>query len=310
MVPPPWQLLLIMIVLSCFDAFSGFVGGIVFAVGSVLTAPHAMGLSDYRMLAGVLVGLIAPSLLATAFRSIRKPHATDMKSWWERVVDLAVAPFIAGWSASSVIGSLPALAGVTLAVANHVADFGFFIAIAIAARVLLEEFASQYFPERLDAINPDEIPEPPKLQKLIVLFIKYGIWIFIATALLGNNWQVWLGSALFIFPSILGWFQDRFPNSALLWKLIPSGIPGLAFSLIIASLTSAVASMIWGQSPQFAQWSFAILPLPMMALTIISAFGRHGADDDDEKVTKSNKWIYRIGGVIMLIVTLRLAGVV
>jgi hypothetical protein len=39
-------------------------------------------------------------------------------------------------------------------------------------------------------------------------------------------------------------------------------------------------------------------------------FGRHGRDDDDLKPAQRNVWIYRIGGVLMLVVTLKLAGVI
>jgi hypothetical protein len=310
MITPPWQLLLAMVLIACFDAFSGLVGALVYAIGSLIFAANVPGISDFRLLAGVFVVLLAPSLMATAFRTLRKPPAGDIPTWWERLEDFAIAPFIAGWSAASVVSSLPALAGITLSVANHVADFAFFIAIAVFFRVAFEELAARAFPERLDAINPDELPEPPRFQKAIVMVLKYAIWIFIATALLGNSWQIWVGSALFIVPSILGWFQEKFPNSSLLWKLLPSGIPGLAFSLIIASATTAFAGQIFGASPDFAQWSFAILPLPLLALTVLGAFGRHGKNEHDEKPSQRNVLIYRIGGVLMLLITLRLAGII
>jgi hypothetical protein len=309
-VTPPWQLLLIMIMIACLDAFAGFVAGLVFTIGSLVLAVHQPGLADYRLLMGVMVAMIGPSLMATAFRSIRKPPAEDGPSWWERISDFAIAPFIAGWTATSIISSLPALAGVTLNVANHVADFGLFIAVAVLFRVGFEEIAARFYPERLDKINPDEMPEPPRVQKAVVMLVKYSIWILLATALLGNSWQIWVGSALFILPSILSWFQDHFPNSTFLWKLLPSGIPGLAFSLVIASVTTALVGSLLGASPQFAQWSFAILPLPMLGLTVLGAFGRHGKNPDDEKPTKRNTWIYRIGGVVMLLVTLHLTGVI
>jgi hypothetical protein len=51
-----------------------------------------------------------------------------------------------------------------------------------------------------------------------------------------------------------------------------------------------------------------------LILTALGWFGRHGAIDADgneeERPGKRNKWVYRIGGIVIFIVTLRLAGVI
>jgi hypothetical protein len=52
----------------------------------------------------------------------------------------------------------------------------------------------------------------------------------------------------------------------------------------------------------------------MLALTALGWFGRHGSIDADgneeERPGKRNKWIYRIGGVVVMVLTLKLAGVI
>jgi hypothetical protein len=213
-----------------------------------------------------------------------------------------------------MVSGLPALAGLTLDVANHVNDFVFFIAIAIFIRVALEELAAAGYPARLNRINPDEIPDPSILQRSIVLVIKYGVWVFIGGALIGPSWQVWVGSALFVFPTVIGWFTDKFPNSPRIWRILPTGIPGLAFTLFVASATSATVGAILGTTPDLGKWSFLILPIPMLAITVLGWFGRHGAIDADgneeERPGKRNQWIYRIGGVVVMVLTLKLAGVI
>jgi hypothetical protein len=209
-----------------------------------------------------------------------------------------------------MVSSLPALAGLTLPVANHVLDFALAISLAALLRVWFEEAAARLFPARLDAINPTEIPEPGLLQKIIVLGIKYLIWVIIGGALIGPSWQVFAGSALFLFPTVLGWFADRFPNSPRLWKLLPSGLPGLVTSLVVASGTSAVVAAIFGVVPTLAQWSFLIIPMPMLVLSILGLFGRHGANEDDEKPAKAHIWVYRLGGLVMFIITLKLTGII
>lgn len=55
-----------------------------------------------------------------------------------------------------------------------------------------------------------------------------------------------------------------------------------------------------------------LLPIPLLVLSILGMFGRHGKDPDDDRPIKTHKWryVYRIGGIVMLVVTLRLAGVI
>jgi hypothetical protein len=115
---------------------------------------------------------------------------------------------------------------------------------------------------------------------------------------------------LFLVPTVFGWFQDKFANFPVIWRLIPSGVPGLALSLIVATVTTAATGAIVGAVPELASWSFVILPLPLLVLSLLGMFGRHGRDEDELKPAQRNVWIYRIGGVLMLVVTLKLAGVI
>jgi hypothetical protein len=313
-ITPGWQWFLIIAVLGAFDASAGFIGAMTYIIGSIISVGHVPDTGEIRTMMGILLVSVAPALLTTGFRKIRKEAALDFNGWWERIADFVIAPFMAGWSVSAMVGGLPALAGLTLDVANHVQDFTIFIAAAIFVRVALEELAARGFPARLNKINPDEIPDPSTLQKSIVLLIKYGVWVFIGGALIGPSWQVWVGSALFVFPTVVGWFTDKFPNSPRIWRVLPTGIPGLAFTLIIASLTAATVAAVLGDNPDLGKWSFLILPIPMLAITVLGWFGRHGEIDaegnEEERPGKRNKWVYRIGGIVVMILTLKLAGII
>ncbi|MEY4989608.1 MAG: hypothetical protein RI933_1241, partial [Actinomycetota bacterium] len=309
-ITPPWLILLGIAVLGAFDASAGFVGGAVYILGSLLTAGHIPSTSEIQTMMAIMVLAMGPAILTTGFRVLRKFPATDGNMIWERIVDFAIAPFIAGWSTVAMVSAMPALAGLTLDVANHVNDFAFAIAAAIAIRVGLEEFVARAFPFRLNEINPDEIPDPSLLQRAIVLGIKYLIWVFIGGALVGESWQVWVGSALFLLPAVGGWFADRLPNSPLLWRILPTGLPGLAFNLFVASATTLLITDWFGREPAFAQYTFVLIPLPLLLLSVLGWFGREGATEDEDRPVKAYKWVYRIGGFVMLIVTLKLAGII
>jgi hypothetical protein len=57
-------------------------------------------------------------------------------------------------------------------------------------------------------------------------------------------------------------------------------------------------------------WSFALLPIPLLGLSILQMLGRHGEPDEVRWIQRPRfVWLYRIGGVLMLFVTMNLAGV-
>jgi ABC-type Fe3+ transport system permease subunit len=69
--------------------------------------------------------------------------------------------------------------------------------------------------------------------------------------------------------------------------------------------------MWFGTSPDLALWSFALLPIPMLALAVLAMLGREGVEDEVRFIRRPQfKWLYRIGGIVMLLVTMNLAGII
>ena len=308
--PPPWELFLIMAVIGNFDALAGFLGAVVFIGSTLVGADEAATIGDYRMLFVVLFVLMAPGLLMTAFRPLRKDVGRGFAGFWDRLSDLAIAPLLAGVAASTAVLLVPSLSGLNHPVANHVADFGLFIAISAAARVLLEELATKGFPKRLDTINPTRIPESPGFQQFVAIAFSYAVWVFLTGALVGNVWQIYVGSFLFLFPTILGKFQDRFPNVVWLWHILPQGLPGLVFALTIATATTSLVMEILGLNAAFAAWNMVLLPLPLLLLALAGMFGRHGATEDQIRFSQRHPVVFRVGGVVVFLAALRLMGVI
>jgi len=311
---PIWQLFLAIALIGIFDAFAGMVGTAVFVIGTLVLhiANHgSIGLDDIRMMLGVIIVGFGPALLANSFRAFRKVPEKGTSYIWERIIDLGVLPFIGGWVTSSMISTLPALAGVTLAVANHVTDFSLAVAIAIVLRVVLEEAIARGFAGRLDMLHPTHVPHTHSFQRWVSVSFRLSVFIFVTAALMGNHWQVWVGSALFVLPTVIGWWHDKFPNFTWIWRVMPQGIPGLALTLLVASLTTNLVSGWFGSTPDLALWSFALLPIPMLALHILGIIGREGNPGEHRWIRQQRLvWIYRIGGIVMFILTLKVAGVI
>jgi hypothetical protein len=141
--------------------------------------------------------------------------------------------------------------------------------------------------------------------------MRTAIFIYVTAALMGNHWQVWIGSIIFAFPTVLGWFKDSLPNIPLIWRILPTGVPGLALVLLVAQVTSNVVGGWFAGKPDAALWSFAILPVPLLALSMLGFLGREGKAGEVRLMKRpALRWVYRIGGIFMLVVTMRLAGVI
>ena len=308
--PPPWQLLLLITVIGVFDAFAGVIGASVFIVVSVFTSQASLTVSDIRMYFAVLFLCIGPALLMTAFRALRKDTQPGFVGVWDRATDFVIAPVMAGISATTAVTVMPALAGLTLPVANHVAAFGVGVACAAMLRVLLEELAVKGFPQRLNSINPSQLQESSGLQQAIALLVSYGMWVLLSGAISGEVWQVYVGSFFFLLPVILGKISNHFPNSVLLWRIMPQGMPGLVFTLLVSAGSAIIVMAIIGANPAFAAWNMVLLPIPLLIISILSLFGKHGKTPDEVRLSQRNPIIFRVGGVVIFIVALRMMGII
>jgi hypothetical protein len=306
---PSWLLLLAITLLGVFDVMAGFAASATYCITTLVFLGSVPTFDDIRSLMAISVIAMGPALLTTAFRKLRRQPSKTTQQWWERLSDFAIAPFMAGWSVSIMISVLPAVTGFTSAAANHVADYGIAVALAAGIRVALEEIVAHLFPKRLDRINPSSVPEPPVSQRAAALAIKYSIWVLISNSLIGPGWQVWVGSALFLLPTIVRWFDDKFPNSPTIWRLMPSGVPGLAFSILVTAATTSLVANLTGANPELAQWNFVLLPIPLLVVSTLGLFGRHGSTGRDRKLSQRNVWIYRLGGIVVFAFTLQLVGI-
>lgn len=307
--PPPWGIFLAMALIGVFDAFAGFLGAIVFIAVSLVAATEQINASDFRMYFGVLFIAMGPALLMTAFRALRKDRVPGFVGVWDRATDFVIAPVMAGVAVTTAVTVLPALAGLTLPVANHVQAFGVFVALAAMVRVLFEDLASKGFPQRLDAINPSSLPSASAGQQALSLLVSYGMWVFLTGAISGEVWQVYVGSFFFLAPTILGKFSDRFPNSVFLWRVMPQGMPGLIFTLFVSAASALIVMAFIGANPAFASWNMILLPLPILVISLLGLLGRHGATEDEVRLSQRTPVLFRVGGVLILIVALRLMGI-
>jgi hypothetical protein len=308
--PPTLFVLTGLIVIGTLDVMAATMGIAVFCAGMALTAGVSSA-ADLRVFFGLFAAVITPSLLATSFRGVRRPAAVDFEDWWKRLVDATVAPILAMAMVTTSVGFLPALGGVDFPIARSAMKIAFAAALAMVARVVLEEIAAQLFPGRLDTVHPDELAEPGATQKLSGLVVRAALFYFIADAIVGSGWHLIVGTILFMVPPILTLFSHRLPNSTRLHAILPNGLPAFAFSLLLGFIGLTVLLKVVGPTANLAQIGFAVLPIPSTAFSVIKLFGREPAEGAVRLSERdSMKNFVRIGGAFLLLITARLLGLI
>jgi len=307
---PALSVLIPICVIGVFDALAGLLGMLVFGIGLIATAGLS-SFSDLRFLLGMCLLGFAPGFLASSFRGIRRPEAISSHELYERAIDLLVAPLLAGWATIGIVSALPALAGAKLPIEEHAKILGACVAVAMLVRVLLEETTVRNFPNRLKTLNPSDLSGPALSQKLLSLVVRMGLFFFVSLAFVGHCWQLYFGTIVFIIPSFVNLYRDKFPNYPKLYHALPAGLPGLAFSLLIASAFLAYLQSAFGETPEFAKIAFALLPIPGLILSLLTVIGRSPAEGDVRWYLRPNNlWIYRIGGVLVFLATLKLTKII
>jgi hypothetical protein len=298
--PPVWIFIAIAVI-GLFDAFAGVAGILVFILGS-LPLVELTRIEDWRLLAGTLVAGFGPIFLARTIRNFRHKPIPGVDGVIARIGDIAFASLMGGWIASLIFRALPALTGLTVPAANHVESFQLIATIAIAARIVIEGVAARHYPQRMDRLAPDNVPEPPKAQVRTVLVLKYLLYVFIASAFLGFGAEVWIASALFMVPTLLDFVRDKFPVFPVIWRLLPVGIPGLAMILGLEILLEGALSSVFGDNENFSTiFIFSLIGL-IILLTLLGILGREGKENETRIFDRPGyRWVARLGGIVTFV---------
>ena len=294
------------VLIGTFDVLSGFLGAAVLSIGLALAAGiHSP--ADVRFLFGVIALGVVPRVISGAFRALRREVGKGLSYHWERLLDYVVAPMLAAWAAFQIVGLLPIFAGVALPVEELEKVLPSVVALGMILRVTLEELAGRYFPDRIAYVQVENLPKAPIGQVLISTILRAATFAFIAAALIGVSWHLFVGAFIFVLPNILALFQNKFPNSRKLYHLMPQGLVNLCVSLWLGQVALMAITGIFHETPDLAKLGFVLLPIPSLILSILKLFGRHGHEGEPRFYEKPNMgWFYRFGTLIMLFITAEL----
>lgn len=298
------------VVIGAFDVLAGFVGAATLAIGLALTAGINTS-ADIRFLFGVIALGVVPRVISGAFRSLRRDVTPGSAYAWERMLDYFVAPMLAAWASYQIVTLLPLLAGIALPVEELASVLPATVAVAMVARVTLEEVAGRYFPDRISQVQVQNLEKPPMIQLVVSTILRAATFAFIATALIGVSWHLFVGAFIFVLPNLLALFQSKFPNSRKLFHLMPQGLVNLCVSLWLGQVALMAITGIFQETSDLARLGFVLLPIPSLILSILKLFGRHGLEGEPRFYEKPNMgWFYRVGTLLMIFLTAELTNTI
>lgn len=300
--PPATWIVMAIIALAILDAMAGFVSGIVFALGVIISG-NFTSRDEVLTVAGLFIIFYAPSLLASSIRPLRR-LAKDRDSLWERVTDYSLVTLLSGWTLFKMIGGLNALAGVQLLITFDAQKIGIWTSIFVFIRLVLEDFATYMYPVRINRTS-GEMKEPDTVHKIIALELKIFIFVELAMPFVGFNLKLLLGTLIFITPSLIGiFFEDRLPKFRILHWILPGGAFKLVAMVFIGAIAAGWIQGLFSDPRTFLAWSFVVLAIPGLILSILN---KMSADPEgDWKVSPLGNTAYRVLGIIVFLLIIQI----
>ena len=289
-----------LVVLGVFDAFSGFVGALVFGLAVGFGGGVVSG-DSVRGLLGVWVFCFAAPLIAGAVRPFRRVRGGSTQIVWDRCVDFVLIVLFGAWVAGSMYSALPGLTGFNSPSAGYVNHVRAVVLVALAVRFVLENFAVAVTPVRLKALTREPLPEPTLQQKVVSVIVRTGVYMFVAVVFIGNNWALWLGGVLYLIPKLVSLGVDKLPDMRTVHRYLPRGIFKVVLMLFVAKWWGGLVATQVDNPADMIKFGFVLLGIPGLALGTVGWFARSSRPWPSTIVTKLLGTALLIIGVLVVL---------
>ena len=292
--PPAWTIVALIMAVAIFDAFAGFIAGLVFFLAALLTG-NITNRPEFLTTIGVMVLFFAPALLASSFRPFRR-LVRNQDDLWERITDYALGTLLTFWVITKMVAAMNGLARLELPITDYGTELAVIAAALLLLRVALEDVAVEHYPMRLRALHV-EIKKPTQNEKIRSLAFKIFVFFIMAAPFVGSTLNLVLGTLLFAIPQITSLsLEDNLPKKKL---YLPKGVLKTVVMIFVMALASNLIEGSFSSPEAFLKWSFVVMALPGFFLHYLDAIT--DAPESDWKTTEKGRKIYRIGGVIIFI---------
>jgi hypothetical protein len=205
---------------------------------------------------------------------------------------------------SKLIGGLNALAGVQLLITFHAKEIAWWTAVFVLVRMILEDFASYRYPERIRAVS-GEFRKQDTVHKVISLELKIFIFVELAMPFVGFNIKLLLGTILMATPTIVGLtIGNKLPKTSILYRLMPTGAFKIVAMVFIGTFAAAFIQGLFASPRTFLEWSFVALATPGLILSILGKMVKE--PESDWKKSPMGNAAYRVLGIIVFLLLIQI----
>jgi fibronectin type 3 domain-containing protein len=292
-VMPAFALLIAILIVGVLDAFSGLLGVLVFAILAGIGGGFTSSDSVRGML-GLCAFSLGVPLIATASRPFFR--ASDGESpIWNRTVDFFLITLFGALAAGGMFGSLPGLTGFKPSYADRGDTIQLIALGMLIVRIGLEYLARSATSGRFKSIHADELSDPSLTQQIASIIGRSAVFAFVAVVFIGNNWALWVGTALYMVPKFVDLVSDNFPNFDKLHRYLPRGIFKVVFIMFIARWWGTIVTSNVPDGDQMVKVGFVLLGLPGLIAGVAGWFGRSGGE-------WKSTFTSRVLGVVFLVI--------
>jgi CshA-type fibril repeat protein len=284
MMIPSLALVIAIVTIGAFDALAGILFAVAFGV-SQLVGGGFTSVDSVRGFLGIAVFVFAPALVASAVRPFRRSNSDEERTW-NRSVDAVLVALFGAWAAGTMYSALPALTTYRPEHSDHIGTVELVVLIAIATRWLMENASRLLVPRRLRAVEVDEFDEPSSAQRVASSVVRAAVFAFVAVVFIGNNWALWLGTAMFLVPKVLDEFSGVLPNIPALHRFLPRNLFRVVFMLFVALWWGQLVSDRFGDSENMLLYAFVLMGIPGHVMGIADWFGRDSRGWSSSAVSK------------------------
>lgn len=297
--PAAW-LLAAVLVMATLDSLSGALVALAFTVVSAVNGAYG-DWSDIRTLLGIWVVLLSPALIGNVVRPLRRVVHDSPVALRERFLDYVMGPVGTMFAVSALVEVLNGLSGAVIAGDGDVTVTRWAVWAAMVARLALEDRAVHSYPERLRAVQPEQVPAQSATWAVIGAASRFAMYLFVSAPFFGAGTATVVSALLLTVPFAIKPWEKSVPNSAQVSRWLPRGFLRFAILVLVGGW---LAAALLGDSPtadtvrSVTPWLF----VPSAVFSLLDQFAGLAAPWPD---TRTKRWG---GAVLWVVVVLVLSG--
>lgn len=304
LVPANLTLVFIGLIIGIMDAFAGLLLAGTYMIWA-LASGNLVNAIDLRTLLAIAIIFSAPLLIVGKIRPLRREP--EDWSFTERLTDIVVVGVLSVVIVRALFVSLDILSRQETVLASYETYFSIIAGVAIVARYILEDIAERLAPARLNYLVPTAIPNQEASYYFGAILIKISTFVLFLFGFFGISWQLVVGITILAVIELMKYAKDSFPNSALLYQVLPSGIPQIVVMAAIGVLTTSWAESLPLVAEDRARTIFVIVSIPSFIIAFLKFFGRNPRPDDVKWYCRPKlRFLYYLGGPIVIAIALGL----